>query len=134
MIGLTALAMTLFISLFTAGTAMAGELVCSSHKNAPAYSRTNGQWRLKADIKSERTLADVDLKNMQQPRLGSTTERVSRNSKETGGRLFRVDDVFCKYELLLPIDFSKMTTFEAKMDMTCDGMYDANTTLYCVVR
>jgi len=122
-------------SLLMGADAMAAKLVCSSHKNAPAYLHSSGQWQVSADIQSVWTLKDLKLSNKRHRNLGSETPRTQYDRRISDSRLFKLKpDVFCNYEFILPKDFISEKSFTASLEMTCDDMYDGRATLYCVVK
>lgn len=133
--GMKSIGLSMLVFLGSVSAVEAATLNCASHRNAPAYINSSGQWRLEAKVQSPYTIKDVKLKNMRKSNLGSTSAVVRYDRRITDARLFELrPDVYCNYELVMPRNFKTQAAFQADLIMTCDDMYDGKATLNCSIR
>lgn len=127
--------LTILTILGFSWTAQATQIRCYSNANAPVSHSLNGLWILEASVASDYRLRDVKLKNNSDRTVGSESKSVSYDRRVTQTRMFKLSaDVLCNYDVELPRDFSKTKSFRASLDLTCDGMFDADIKMTCVQR
>ena len=127
--------LTILTILGFSWTAQATQIRCYSNANAPVSSSTNGLWIMDAEVASDYRLREVKLKNNSNRNVGSESKSVSYDRRVTESRIFKLSaDVMCNYQVELPRDFSKTKSFRAALDLTCDGMFDADIKMTCVSR